>query len=109
MRYVRTDVRRYSIIDFFLQAISSFKENVMPALSNLHSSLCSSDADVHEAEALIDALLEEMEEVVNDVQERKNSEIRTRSENGGANKAYLECQLKDLLKRLGGKNFNMIY
>jgi hypothetical protein len=50
---------------------------------------------------LIGALLEEMEEVVNDVQERKNSEIRTRSENGGANKGISRGPAERLAKAAG--------
>ena len=74
-----------------------FEENVMVALTSLQSSLCTSDTNVRETESLIVALIEEIEEAINDVLTGKDSETRAKSsERVYPSMTYLEEQPKDL-------------
>ncbi|KZT22482.1 hypothetical protein NEOLEDRAFT_649762 [Neolentinus lepideus HHB14362 ss-1] len=81
--------------------IAEFEEKLIPPMKELYQNLALSDSRVHEAEALISALIEEVEEIVDDVQEVKNASTKfSNGESSSTEDAVLESQVKELIVRL---------
>jgi hypothetical protein len=77
----------------------------MPPLSKICSSISNSDAHIREAEVLVCALIEELDEIADDIHLGKMP-AKT-GENLEKNTTQLDGQLKDLLKKFEGQNFEV--
>jgi hypothetical protein len=85
------------------QTIADFNGRVLPSITQLYQSLATGSEQVCEAEALIGALIEEIEDVADDVREAKAlSEVTTFDTFNDTNDQTLRSGLLNLLKSLVG-------
>lgn len=83
--------------------ITDFEQNLIPPITQLYQSLSLSDTRAREAEALVSALVEEIEEIADDVQDVKNTRSSDIAEFGTTREsedARLEARIKEILVRL---------
>ncbi|EPQ55286.1 hypothetical protein GLOTRDRAFT_121484 [Gloeophyllum trabeum ATCC 11539] len=82
--------------------ITDFEQNLIPPITQLYQSLSLSDARAREAEALVSALVEEIEEIADDVQDVKNTRSSDIAEFGTTREsedARLEARIKEILEK----------
>lgn len=81
--------------------MNMFSQCLLPPLDTLHAHLLASKGHAFEAEALVSALVEELEEVVDDVTSIRDSAGKDKSVQP---QALLEDELRDELKQLQSKS-----
>lgn len=91
------------LLTISFQAITAFRDVLIPPLEIFSDSLSSEDADVQETHALTRALAEELEELASDIQDGKDRYARDAdiADNDGRDSA-LENRLISLLKQYSG-------
>ncbi|KAJ7287014.1 hypothetical protein C8J57DRAFT_1282548 [Mycena rebaudengoi] len=82
------------------ETIATFSDALLPPLTSLHDALSTTDSRMREAEALLAALQEEIEDIVGDVQAAQNGQNHTIAPASAVKDVELQTALVDLLKRL---------
>ncbi|KAJ7032710.1 hypothetical protein C8F04DRAFT_1261561 [Mycena alexandri] len=88
---------RHVVLD---ESITMFSETLLPPLTALHDDLTATDAHLSEARALVGALQEELQDIVDDVSAQESPETTNTPSKAESKDVELQTGLTSLLKQL---------